>query len=1305
MTRTKTQDENDTNSMPHRYGTTIAGRIELKWQHHWDQHGTFRTPNPGDFDYDRFENRPKKFILDMFPYPSGEGLHVGHPLGYIATDIYARFLRAKGFHVLHAMGFDAFGLPAEQYAVEHGVHPRVTTETNINRYKAQMRRIGLAYDPDRSFSTTDPDYYRWTQWIFLQIFNAWYDNTENRARPISELIEQFENGTRSPEHDTLNPDNHSWTNLTDHTRRAIVNTYRLAYIGELPVNWCPALGTVLANEEVTAEGKSERGNHPVVKRPLKQWMMRITTYTQRLLDSLDHLDWPEPIKLMQRNWIGRSEGADVDFLGLDPNDQSQQNTADQWFKQRQQEGWRQTGPAEETTIRVYTTRPDTLFGATYMVLAPEHPLVDRLTADQWPDDIPDAWKGRFDQCPTGTPRQVVEAYRRFTQSKSDIERQIVSKDKTGVFIGSYAVNPVNGRRIPIFIADYVLMGYGTGAIMSVPAHDDRDFEFANQFDLEIRDVIHSRLLSTIHAFCRFANNQPISDEELEGTLIDFVGLCISADRDDYQNVWTTIRTRRHSAPSEVGCTTGDSSDDESDIDQLLKLRLNEPEDSESARQHRGSIARIWRETLRHVLEAGDLHTFITDTLNGHLIHRLGQAMTEPGLGVNSKNNQVNLNGQSTEQAMSLITQWLHENGLGVAAINYKLRDWLFSRQRYWGEPFPIVYDEQGEPHALKESDLPVVLPELDDFSPAASDDPNAMPEPPLDRAKDWANITIDGKKYHRETNTMPQWAGSCWYYLRYLDAKNEHSMVDPDVERYWMLTPKSSSTGFQPVRTPPLIQKQRNLPHWQKDGSIYFVTFALKKSGDILTPEERDIVINACTYWHGSRARVYTCVVMPDHVHMIIQPLKKDANENWWTLSELLHSIKRFSATKVNESRGVQGTFWQDESYDRIIRNEYELEEKWEYLRTNPVRKQLVKNAKDYQWLTVPAPLAPHRLKTCATASGNDPHRLKTCATAFDPNTHHWGGVDLYIGGTEHAVLHLLYARFWHKVLYDLGHVSTPEPFQKLFNQGYIQAYAYTDQRGVYVPADEVDEHDGKFTYNGQEVKRSYGKMGKSLKNVVTPDDIFEEYGCDTLRLYEMSMGPLEQSKPWNTRDIVGSQRMLQRVWRNLINEDTGEVLVCDDEPSEAIRRLMNKTIDRVDRDANRLSFNTAIAAITEFNNALVSLDRIPRRVAETLVQLLAPFVPHFAEELWERFGHTDGSIMYAPFPIADPNDLIDDEIQLVVQIMGKVRAKIMIPADTDEQTATRLAQQNDKIAGYLEGKTIRKVIYVPGRLINFVAN
>jgi leucyl-tRNA synthetase len=926
---------------PFRYTAAMANEIEPRWQAWWAENGTFFAPNPTGELADPTHPRagaPKLHVQDMFPYPSGAGLHVGHPLGYIGTDCYTRYKRMAGYNVLHPMGFDAFGLPAEQYAVQTGTHPRTTTEANVERYRGQLRRLGLAYDERRTFATTDPDYYRWTQWIFLQVFNSWFDPRLRQARPIDELIAEFEAGLRDA-------DGRPWSELSPIERRQTIDGYRLAYISEAPVNWCPGLGTVLANEEITPDGRSERGNFPVFQRSLKQWMMRITAYGDRLVDDLDVLDWPEPVKLMQRNWIGRSRGAHVDFP-MDGDD----------------------------VISVFTTRPDTLFGATYMVLAPEHALVERIVPVRWPEGTKPAWTGGH-----ATPTEAVTAYRAAAAAKTDEERTAEGKVKTGVFTGAYATNPVNGARIPVFVADYVLAGYGTGAIMAVPGQDERDWAFAEVFDLPI--------IRTVAAPDGFAG-----------------------------------------------------------------------------------------------------------------------AFTGEGPAINSDW----LNGLDVADAKATMISWLEEHGHGTGATTFRLRDWLFSRQRYWGEPFPIVYDETGLPVALPESMLPVVLPEVDDFSPRTfdPDDADSEPETPLSRKKDWVEVELDlgdgPKHYTRETNTMPQWAGSCWYELRYLDPHNDKVLVDPENEAYWM---------------------------------------------------------------------------------------------------------------------------------------------------------------------------GPQR--------------------PGDP-----GGVDLYVGGVEHAVLHLLYARFWHKVLYDLGHISSFEPFRKLFNQGYIQAYAYRDARGFHVPAEEVVERDGRYYYGGQEVTREYGKMGKSLKNVVTPDEMNEQYGADTFRVYEMAMGPLDVSRPWETRAVVGSQRFLQRVWRLVVDEESGAVRVTDDPLDPATRKALHRTIDGVRGDMDELRFNTAIAKLIELTNTLTPLPVASREAIEPLVLMLSPFAPHMAEELWRMLGHDD-TLAYADFPRADPAQLVAESITYPVQVNGKVRARIAVTPHTAEDAvrAAALAEVGEVLAG----RTPKKVIVVPGRLVSVV--
>jgi leucyl-tRNA synthetase len=908
-----------------RYTSGLANQIESKWQDHWDAEGTFEAPNPAGplAQPEKVAGREKLFVLDMFPYPSGAGLHVGHPLGYIATDVFARYKRMTGYNVLHALGYDSFGLPAEQHAIVTGIHPRINTESNIANMRRQLRRLGLGHDARRSVSTTDEEFYKWTQWIFLQIFNSWYDETQNRARPISELVDEFASGKR----DTGMG---AWSGLSKVEQQDAINNHRLVYLSNAPVNWCPGLGTILANEEVTAEGRSDIGNYPVFKRNMRQWTMRITKYADRLLDDLDRLDWPDAIKLMQRNWIGRSEGARVRFGST-------------------------AGP-----IEVFTTRPDTLFGATFMVLSPEHPLVDALT--------------------TSEQKSAVAKYRETAAALQDADRTDDSRKKTGVFIGAYATNPVNGAQIPVWIADYVLMGYGTGAIMAVPSGDERDMEFATAYNLPVIDVVN-----------------------------------------------------------------------------------------------------------------------------------------EDGEYVNSSNDSVSLNGKRTKaEAISLMTSWLDKNDHGNSAITYKLRDWLFSRQRYWGEPFPIVYDENDQPISVPASALPVLLPELADFKPQALDpnDETTNPIPPLARIQDWVNVTLDlgdgPKQYRREVNVMPQWAGSCWYELRYLDPTNSEAFIDKDVEKYWM---------------------------------------------------------------------------GPKHAG-------------------------------------------------------------------------------------------------------------------------HTGGVDLYVGGVEHAVLHLLYARFWHKVLHDLGHVSSEEPFHRLFNQGYIQAYAYRDERGQTVPANEVEEANGTYTWQGEKVIREYGKMGKSLKNIVTPDEMYDEFGADTFRLYEMSTGPLDASRPWNTRDVVGMQRFLQRSWRNLVDEDTGELHVSDAEAPLQLKRDLHKAIHGVGIDMQNLRFNTAISKLIELNNALTIYvnehGSTPREVAVPLVQMLSPLCPHMAEELWSMLGQTT-ELTFAPFPVADPALLVSDTIEIPIQVNGKVRSKLsVVPTVTDDELRA-LALADEKVIALLNGAEPAKVVIVPKRLVNVV--
>jgi leucyl-tRNA synthetase len=835
--------------------------FESQWQNRWDLEKTFRTPGPGDADFDAL--KPKFYVLDMFPYPSGAGLHVGHPEGYTATDILARFKRCRGFNVLHPMGWDAFGLPAEQYAIKTGQHPRVTTEANIKNFRKQLQNLGFSYDWDREVDTTDPSYVRWTQWIFLQLYHSYFNEAEQKAKPVSELQAE------------------GWT-------REQIDAVRLAFVHEAPVNWSPDLGTVLANEEVD-EWRNK--GHIVERRPLRQWMLRITAYAERLIDEIEALDWPEGIKLLQKNWIGKSEGATVDF---------------------------EVGAHKVT---VFTTRPDTLFGATYMVLAPEHPLVAEIT--------------------TEAQRSEVEAYVQACVIKSDMERGEMNKDKTGVFTGAYAINLVNGENIPVWIADYVMMGYGTGAIMAVPAHDERDFAFAEKFALPIVQVV-----------------QPLKDGD------DWKG---------YTDYGTAI--------------------------------------------HSGF-----------------------------------------------------LDGMPTADAKRAMIDRLEKEGKGARKVQYKLRDWLFSRQRYWGEPFPIIW-ENGQHAAIPASELPLLQPELEDFKPTGD------PRGPLIKATDWIKYSETAQ---RETNTMPQWAGSCWYYLRYCDPRNEEAFISKEAEQYWL----------------------------GGDGKV--------------------------------------------------------------------------------------------------------------------------------------------------------------------------GAVDLYVGGTEHAVLHLLYARFWHKVLFDLGHLSNAEPFQKLVNQGLILG------------------EDGQ-------------KMSKSVGNVVNPDDVIREYGADSLRLYEMFMGPLEQVKPWQMKGVEGVHRFLARVWRVAMEENqSGEWQISSRIQSSAcsdakLRKVVHETIKKVTDDIERMAFNTAIAQMMICTNAFTQADKVPLDEFLIFLRLLNPFAPHIAEQLQEILAPGSPMLYHQAWPEFDAEALIENEIELVVQVNGKLRDRIAVAPDANEETVLAVALASPKIKEYTDGKSMRKVVYVQGRLLNLV--
>jgi leucyl-tRNA synthetase len=932
----------------HRYDAARAEELETRWQRFWKEQRTYVQPNPGEPGFDA--KKPKFYCLDMFPYPSGAGLHVGHPEGFTAVDIVARYKRMRGFNVLHPMGWDAFGLPAEQYAIATNVHPAITTRNAINTFRAQLQRLGFSYDWERELASIDESYYGFTQWIFLQLYAAFFDRAQQKARPIEQLVAELESGMREAR---LNPDAAEisvtdkakrfgrWAGVNARTRRRIIDSYRLAYVGKQVVNWCPKLGTALANEEVI-DGRSERGGFPVLRKPLEQWMFRITSFAERLLEGLAHVDWPAGTKIKQTLWIGRSEGAECDFK-------------------------LETALGEMECLRVFTTRPDTLFGATYMVVAPEHPLVEALLTMPAPE----------------TDVAFVRSYALRARNRSDLERQS-DKTKTGVFSGAYALNPVNGERIPIWIADYVLMGYGHGAIMAVPAHDERDFEFASNFGLPIVQVV----------------------EPLDGSKV-------------------------------AGC------------------------------------------------------------------------FSESGRSVHSKNSSVSLDGLPTAAAQQRITDWLEQQGLGRRHVTYKLRDWLFSRQRYWGEPFPIVFDEAGNHHPVRLDALPVKLPELADFQPEES----AEPKPLLAKAESWVHTTageaqVDGlepnAKVTRETNTMPNWAGSCWYYLRFCDPKNRTRFVGEQAERYFM--------------------------------------------GD--------------------------------------------------------------------------------------------------------------------------------------------------------------NGVDLYIGGSEHAVLHLLYARFWHLALYDLGYVGSREPFRRLFHQGVITSFAYQRADKTLVPNDQV-ENTGEDRFvekaTGERVTQTIAKMSKSLKNMVNPDDAVAEFGADTFRLYEMYMGPLEASKPWNTRDTSGLYRFLQRAWRLFVDEESGALKLRADADAE-IEKLLHRTIAKVGDDIERLAFNTAIAALIKLVNEAGTAGGISRDQAGRFLRLLAPFAPHVAEELWCKIGEQP-SVGDQPWPSHDPALLVDATVEMPIAIKGKVRGHVLVPTEADADALERIVLADPRVQELVAGKQIRKVIVVPGRMVNIVTD
>ncbi len=1024
---------------PYRYTAALAGTLEPRWQEAWASRGTFRVPNPGQPGFDA--SKPKFYCLDMFPYPSGAGLHIGHPEGYTATDIVCRYKKAKGFNVLHPMGWDAFGLPAEQYAIQTGVHPAITTRKAIDNFRRQLQRFGFCYDWSREFGTIDEDYYRWTQWIFLKLYDAWFDHEANKARPISELVEREKKAGR-------------WDTLTAGEQRKYLDSQRLAYISETTVNWCPKLGTVLANDEVI-DGRSERGGFPVLRKPLRQWMFRITAYAERLLAQLKDLDWPASTKAMQEDWIGKSSGAEIEF------------------------------PIQgDHTLRVFTTRPDTIFGATYMVVAPEHELCEHIAQGRL--GVGDANRYQL--------RQYCEAAR----NRSDVERQ-ESKEKTGVFTGVYAINPATGAPIPVWAAEYVLAGYGTGAIMAVPAHDDRDFAFAKAFDLPIVDVVYTRAELAMAYFVQNSIADEQTDERFADVLADFLGLVTStqADPDKFDQLMSVIRTRR--VPPVGGGTS-------------VPIHLAEPPSGRPASigERRGVTKIVWLDALEDLgFTSFDM---LRETFEARTFHaRRGEAWTGPGFAVNSSNDRVSIDGLHAEEAKATVGDWLEASGLGRRKTNYKLRDWTFSRQRYWGEPFPIVYDKEGRAYPVRESALPVKLPELADYAPVESENP----QPLLAKATAWMNTTAGAAGVDpallppetpvtRETNTMPGSAGSSWYAVRYTDPRCAVGVAGREAEGYWI-----------------------------KDG------------------------------------------------------------------------------------------------------------------------------------------------------------------------------VDLYIGGSEHAVGHLLYSRFWHNVLFDLGALSGREPFRKLVHQGLITSYAFQRPDKTIVAVDEVREVvDGDKTTHveiatGKPVSPIVTKMSKRYKNVINPDDVIGEFGADTCRLYEMYMGPLEASKPWNPRDIAGCFRFLQRAWRLCVDEKTGALRALAAQNHDTEKQL-HRLIAKAEGDIERLSFNTAIAAMMEFVNAATTAGGLETSQIQRFALVLAPFAPHLAEELFAKAGGA-GFASDATWPTIDPALLVDASIEMPVQIMGKVRARIQVPRDTDQAAIEAAVLADPKVKEQVGGKAIKKVIIVPGKLVNLV--
>jgi leucyl-tRNA synthetase len=1081
--------------LAHRYDASLARDIEARWQAAWEAADCFRAPNPGDADFDG--SRPKFYCLDMFPYPSGAGLHVGHPEGYTATDILCRYKRMRGFNVLHAMGWDAFGLPAEQYAIQTGVHPAVTTRKAIDNFRRQLKLFGFSYDWDREFATIDPGYYKWTQWIWLQCYEAWYDPRVDAARPIAELEADLDAGRlllddddRPVAAEAIGTDHAAalarWTGRDVDGRRAILDDHRLAYLGEQTVNWCPKLGTALANEEVI-DGRSERGSFPVYRKPLRQWMFRITAYAERLLAGLDDVKWPESTRTMQREWIGRSEGAELRFDFENPP--------------------AALAAAGDTHLEVFTTRPDTIGGATYMVVAPEHPLVEAVLADP----------------PATTDVAAVRAYVEAARNRADVDRMADGDTKTGVDTGIRAINPATGASIPVWTADYVLMGYGTGAIMAVPAHDDRDYAFARAFELPIVDVVHGPEQAALRRGTErlLADPAAVPADERLAVLAAFVAATTAgdagADADADDAAWAeACRTHGSSAPKKG----------RKRLAALATAAIAAPgpaggQDANAAPDDDGALA-------------------LARTARAFRLAELeGVAHTAAGVAVNSHPGGPALDGLATAAAREAAIDWVTERGIGRRRVNFRLRDWLFSRQRYWGEPFPVVFDPDGHHHPVGDAHLPVELPELVDYEPVESD----VPVPLLAKATDWVTTTAGAAgvspdrlppdtPVQRETNTMPGWAGSCWYYLRFCDPHNDERFISREAERAWLLSRRGDEAG---------------------------------------TPE---------------------------------------AGETW------------------------------------------------------------------------------------------------------DADRHHRGGVDLYVGGAEHAVLHLLYARFWHKVLFDLGEVATPEPFGRLFHQGMITSHAFqrTSDR-VLVAVDAVTERPaadgGEPTYvetaTGEPVTRVIAKMSKSLRNVINPDDVIADYGADTFRLYEMYMGPLDASKPWNTQDIAGPFRFLQRAWRLAVDESTGELRTAD-AANDDIETRLHRTIDKVGGDIERLAFNTGIAAMIEFVNEATKAGPLTADQLARFVICLAPFAPHLAEELWSRLGR-DGLVATQDWPEVDASRLKDDTIELPVQINGKVRGRISVPADADQAAIETLAKAEPAVATQLDSMTIRKIIVVPGRIVNIIAS